>query len=398
MNIGIILDNGLNADVRVRNEIGILSNAGHSVFVLCFGFDGQQYEPVEGASITRIYIRKKTKDALFFIQNRVPFYRNLWSRRISQFIRENPVEVLHVHDLYMSKPAFDGIKMSGRAIPFILDLHENYPAAVKAYKWTRGFVRHWLTNPEVWQNKEGEYLSYASKLVVLSDSFKADLLNRFVFLRKENIAVFPNVIDLKRFESYPADISLRKPNRLTLLYFGMVAERRGIYETLEMLKAVRKAGYDAGLLVIGPVDKADRKRFREQINQPGLKDIVTHIPWIDISQLPAYMRIADICLSPLARNAQHESGVANKIYQYMFGAKPIVASGNKPQKELIETFECGLVYSSQAEYAACILKLANDPELRDKLGQNGYRNLYEKYGNGQHAADLLRIYSSLPIG
>jgi glycosyltransferase involved in cell wall biosynthesis len=81
----------------------------------------------------------------------------------------------------------------------------------------------------------------------------------------------------------------------------------------------------------------------------------------------------------------------------MFGAKPIVASDNKPQKELIEAFECGLVYSGQAEYAQSILKLANDPELRERLGKNGYRNLYKKFGNGEHTDDLLRIYASLPI-
>jgi glycosyltransferase involved in cell wall biosynthesis len=214
-------------------------------------------------------------------------------------------------------------------------------------------------------------------------------------MKKEDIVIFPNVIDLKRFESFPSDVLLPKPNRLTLLYFGMVAERRGIYETFEMLKIVREAGYDAGLLLIGPVDKADRSKFREQMDQPGLKGSITHIPWIDISQLPAYLRITDICLSPLARNAQHESGVANKIYQYMFGAKPIVASDNGPQKELIEAFECGLVYSSQAEYAQSILKLADDPELRERLGQNGYKNLYQKFGSGQHATELLRIYCNL---
>lgn len=397
MNIGIILDNDFNADGRVRNETGILRNAGHNIYVLCFGYRGRTYEPVEGVSISRIIIRRKTKDALFFLQNRMPFYRNLWSRHISRFITDNPVDVLHVHDLYMSEPAFDGIKNTGRVVPFILDLHENYPAAVMAYKWTQGIFRHWLSNPGVWQKKEGKFLSYASKLVVLSDSFQSDLTDRYTFLKKEDIAVFPNVIDLKRFESFQTEGSLPKPTRLTLLYFGIVAERRGIYETIEVLKQVRAAGCDAGLLVIGPVDKADRSKFREQMDQPGLKGIITHIPWIDISQLPAYLRITDICLSPLARNEQHESGVANKIYQYMFGAKPIVASGNKPQKELIEAFECGLVYSGQAEYAQSILKLADDPELRERLGKNGYRNLYQKFGNGEHTDDLLRIYASLPI-
>lgn len=392
MNVGIIVDNDLNSDVRVRKEIGILQNQTHNIYVLCFAFDGKSYPSIGGINVCRINISKRVKDTLFFFFNRIPVYEWMWKKEIKKFIAKNQVEVLHVHDLYMSKAAFSGIKSAGQPIRMILDLHENYPVAIGSYNWTKGWLRNLLSNPKAWIKKEPEYLGYASKVIVLSESFKFDLLSRYNFLHEENIISFPNVIDLRRFEKFQINQALKKSGKVTLLYFGVVAARRGIFETIEALLAGLSEGLNIGLLIIGPADKADRKRFFDLINRDELKKSVRYIPWIDISELVSYLHISDICLSPLVKNAQHESGVANKIFQYMYGAKPIIASDCKPQKELIESFGCGLVYSTQNEFAACIKRLAKDPGLRERLGENGYQQLYKNYDNEEFSGILLKIY------
>ena len=86
---------------------------------------------------------------------------------------------------------------------------------------------------------------------------------------------------------------------------------------------------------------------------------INHIPWIDLSELPSYLNSIDICVCPLIKNAQHESGIANKIFQYLFGAKAIIASDCLPQQQLIESFNCGLVYANEYEFLACIEQLSS---------------------------------------
>ena len=103
MKIGVIVDNELNDDKRVLREIEILKKAGHRIFVLCFGFNSRNYKPIEGINVTRIRIRKKLKDLLFFFLNSIPVYEWLWSAKIKRFIKANRIDFLHVHDLYMSK-------------------------------------------------------------------------------------------------------------------------------------------------------------------------------------------------------------------------------------------------------------------------------------------------------
>lgn len=391
-NIGIIVDNSFNSDIRVRKEVGILQKHGYRIFVLCFAFDGKIYPDIEGIKISRIKIKKRTKDIFFFFLNRIPLYEHLWKEEIKNFITENSIEILHVHDLYMSKAAHRGIKLSKHDISMILDLHENFPIAIQSYNWTKGLLRRLLSNPKVWIKKEQEYLSYASSIVVLSEFFKQELLNRYDNLNKNDIISFPNVIDFRQFESYKINPAIKKNEKVTLLYFGAVAERRGIFEAINAFKSGLKEGLNIELLIIGPVDKADNARFFDIINNPEVKESIKYIPWIDISELVTYLHISDICLSPLIKNAQHESGVANKIFQYMFGKKPVIVSDCRPQKELIESYNCGLVYSTEGEFVSCIKHLVNHPKLRKNLGKNGYQLLYKNFDSKKYEGILLSIY------
>ncbi len=394
-NIGIIVDNEFDTDIRVQKEVEILKKNGWNIFVLCFAFDNKEYPSYEDLNVIRISISRKKKNGLFFLMNTWVGYERLWTKNIIQFVNENNINLLHVHDLYMSKCTYSAIKKTNQDIPIILDLHENFPYAIQSYNWTKGWLRSFLSKPHQWIKKEKEYLSYASRLVVLSDFYKRELLDKYDFLQEEKIISFSNVIDLGQFEQFTIDTSLQRSDKVTLTYFGAVAERRGIFETLLVLERVLKEGLDIKLLIIGPIDKADKARFFNMINQNTIKNNVEYIPWIDLSELVSYMSISDIFLSPLHKNKQHESGVANKIFQYMYGAKPIIVSNCKPQQELIKSFECGLSYTTQEEYFECVTKLVKNESLRIKLGNNGCTKLYEEYGGKKYENIFLSLYEDL---
>ncbi len=392
MNIGVIVDNEFNVDIRVRKEVNILKGSGNNIFILCFGFDGKTYPQVEGVNVERIRIKKRYKDIIFGLLNTVPFYENIWRRQIKKFISRNTIDALHVHDLYMSRASYLGIKYSGKDCPLILDLHENYPAAIKSYTWTKGKVRNLLVKPDAWVKKEKEYLQYASKIIVLSEEFKEKLIERYSFLKKAGIIVYPNVIDIQRFDEFVVDKSIPKKDKTTLLYFGAVAARRGIFDVIKAVREVLSKGNEVLLLIIGPLDKADKRRFEQAINDPAIKEYVEYIPWIQLSDLPTYLQISDICLAPFLKNPQHESGVANKIFQYMYGRKPIIASDCGPQKKLIESYNCGLIFSNQAELVNDIILLSNNKNMQMEMGDNGYRALQKNYNSESFNKALIDIY------
>ncbi len=397
MKIGVVVDNDLNNDNRVIREIKILKDHNHEVFVLCFGFGRQYVDPVKGINITRISLPRKLKDTLFFFSNSIPLYELLWILRLKRFIADYQIDVLHVHDLYMSGPAHRGIKKSGRRIPFVLDLHENYPYAVTTYNWTKGLLRSTISRPLIWQKREKKLLKYARKIVVLSEEFRDVLTDRYKCLVPEDFCIFPNVPDLKQMNRNKVKTPVfpftgKIP---VLFYFGTVAERRGVFDALEVFGDLLGDGINLHLLIAGPVDKKDRTRFFGLINSSNLKANVTYIPWINYSELPGYLEISDICLAPFLKNPQHESGVANKVYDYMYGSRPVIASDCRPQRNLIDKYNCGIVYGERAEFRNAVIRLISDKNLREQMGRNGYNAVVTDLNTGRLKHNLTEMYDHL---
>jgi glycosyltransferase involved in cell wall biosynthesis len=397
MNIGIVVDNELNHDKRVLREAYILNGNGHKVYALCIGFDGKNYAEINGISVLRIPMTRLLKNTLFFLFNTIPLYEILWSSTISRFIINNKLDILHVHDLYMAKCSYKGIRKSGKNIKLVLDLHENFAYQVTTYSWTKGFLRNLLSRPGLWKRKEKEYLEYADGIVVLSDEFRDHLITKYPSLRQEEFCSVPNVPDVEQMNSYKPDLSqipFRKRCPI-LFYFGIVAERRGIFNALDVFADIIKEGKDIDFLIIGPADKKEQPLFSKTISSDELKDRIIYIPWIDLSELPSYLAISDVCIAPFLKNPQHESGVANKIFDYMLGKKPVIATDCLPQQKLIEKYECGIIYRNDAQLKEAILRLTGEPDLAVKMGNNGYLAIVNELNTGKIKEKLLSFYDTL---
>ena len=397
MKVGIVVDNELNGDIRVLREIGILKEQGFEIFVLCFGFFKSNKEPVSQTQITRINIPRKLRDILFFILNTIPAYEWLWTSNIKKFINNNNLELLHVHDLYMARAAHKGIKKAKKEIPMILDLHENYPFTIITYNWTKGFLRRHISRPNAWKKKEREYMSYADRIIVLSEDFRDTLLELYPEMKSGTFVVLPNVPDLSKPEYKNKGIAVNpfKQKFPIIFYYGVIAERRGIFDALDVLINLVNEDHHVNFLLIGPVDKKDKPLFSEITNSDLLAGRIHHIPWIESIEFPAYLEICDICVAPFHKNPQHESGVANKIYDYMLGGKPVIASNCKPQQDLIEKYNCGLIFENKTEFHDAIVKLLYNSPLRENMGENGRQAIMREYNTDIVKKNLILMYKAL---
>jgi glycosyltransferase involved in cell wall biosynthesis len=397
MKIGVILDNEFITDIRVSNEACYLKSIGYEIHILCPDFDNhKEYEILNGIYIHRFKLKKSVKNKLYGLMNILPLYELFWIRKVRKFVKSISPDYLHAHDLYMSKIAFKG---GNEKIPVILDLHENYPEAVLAFKWSSRYPHRLLTRPLAWKRKEQEYLSYAKKLIVLSNSFKDTLVNRYQNFNPDNIFVYPNVPDVPQMLSYPIKPDIfPKNDRFILFYFGGIGERRGIITCFEAIKILLEEIPSIHLLLIGPVDGQEQRDFDHYLNEPVLKERVTHYIWKDLSDFPSYTYSSDICLSPIFKDDQHESGVANKVFQYMLFGKPLIVSDCAPQIEIVEESRCGVVFSNKDadDLAAKIKFLYNNPELRNEMGENGRNAVLEKYNLEVCGTQLKLLYNSFP--
>lgn len=396
MKVGVIVDNEYHSDVRVKREVRLLKNLGYQVCVLCLSFNKTYSYKESGVTIFPIFIPRKRKNIFYFFMNTIPIYEWWWRKNVKRFLNDHDLGIIHTHDLYMSKCVRRGIDASKKIVPMILDLHENYPHAIQSYKWTKGFLRSFLVRPKHWMKKEGKYLKYADRLVVLSEDFKQLLMKRYSFLSEEHVTVFPNVVDTEEFDDFQIENVeselLAKPR---VLYFGIVADRRGIFRSLKACEELLDQGMKFSLVVIGPVDSGDKEKFFREIKKPIFNNALCYIPWIELAKLPSYLNACDIALAPFDKNPQHESGIANKIFQYMYGNLPVLASNCKPQQELIEKHKIGEIFTSDEELTQKLRQLIESEKDRKEMGERAHEVLMTEFHQDAFIPQFKALYEGL---
>lgn len=104
-----------------------------------------------------------------------------------------------------------------------------------------------------------------------------------------------------------------------------------------------------------------------------------------------------VCISPLLRNLHHDTTYANKIFQYMALAKPLLVSDATAQKNIIIEAGCGLVHEAgnTEEYVKNMITLYQDPEKRSKLGALGKEFITQKFNWEITGKTLVKLYEDL---
>jgi glycosyltransferase involved in cell wall biosynthesis len=229
---------------------------------------------------------------------------------------------------------------------------------------------------------------------VTNKHYRDILLSKYIWLKEENVSVYENVPDINKLRSYPIDTNIfDKQDKYIIFYFGIISERRGILTAISAVKQLHTKYPHIHLLLIGPIDNAEKSLFQSSLNE----EFITHYDWKDISLLPSYLSISDICICPLIKNEQHDSCFANKIYQYSLFGKPLIVSNCTPQEEFVLENNNGLVFRSDdfIDLANKIEYILNNPEISKVYGLNGQIAVENKYNKEKKKEELLNSYRQL---
>ena len=106
MKIGMILDDIFPPDPRVENEAITLINSGHEVFLFCLTYGNQKlHENINGIQIRR-YKSNKIIYKLSALSYDFFGYRMIMKPKIDDFIKENSIEVIHIHDIRIAAVSY----------------------------------------------------------------------------------------------------------------------------------------------------------------------------------------------------------------------------------------------------------------------------------------------------
>ena len=183
----------------------------------------------------------------------------------------------------------------------------------------------------------------------------------------DRITVIPNGIDPNRFPVYENSIArkaaLGLADKIVLGFAGFIRSWHGLDRVLDMLA---QPGTPSRLHFHVVGDGPTRLELEQQAGRLGIRDRVTFAGLVDRDAVASHVAAFDIALQP--KSVAYASPL--KLFEYMALGKAIVAPDQPNIREILTDEANALLFDPDrpAAMTAAILRLADDPALRERLG------------------------------
>jgi glycosyltransferase involved in cell wall biosynthesis len=336
---------GASSRIRIYQYLKGLKDQGFDLTVSPFFWDGYQQELYEG--------RRPAIIALC---------RALWERLVVIRAARNYDVVWLEYEVLPWLPASCERWLHSQGMPVIVDYDD---AIFHRYGQSRHFfVRHFL-------GRKIDFIMRKAKIVTVGNSYLAE---HAAAVGAARVEVLPSVVDLERFRPRPKAPPL---DRLVIGWIGSPSTTRYLALIRDALAEVCRLRKVRLIFVgSGPLDFA------------GLP--VETIPWSESKEVEL-LQSFDIGVMPLSDEPWERGKCGFKLIQYMACAVPVVATPVGVNRVLVQPGCNGYLAESQEEWVVALLRLIDNPELRQSQGMAGRRLVEERYCTGKVAAQLASL-------
>ena len=193
------------------------------------------------------------------------------------------------------------------------------------------------------------------------------------------VHLIPTCLDVAR---YPLARHDPDSPRVKLAWIGSSSTIRGLERIREVLDRLGKRLPQLELKVI-----CDRSLLLNHLP-------VAFCPWREATET-AELADADIGISWLPDDGWSAGKCALKVLQYMAAGLPVVANPVGMQKKLVRPGETGFLVETPEEWEEAVHRLAQDADLRRRMGLAGRRLVEAEYQVSRGASAWERVLQSL---
>jgi glycosyltransferase involved in cell wall biosynthesis len=320
-----------------------------------------------------------------------PFFLSpFWAHALQQQITSFRPERLIVRDLPLAPLALALGRRAG--IPVIADFAEPYPDSLRSRLEFENlsFASRLVRNPRAAERVERAVVRRIDRALVVCPE-AGQRLERQGLPRGRWVEV-GNTPRLASFapKGAPTPELDGFEERFTLFFSGLLAGDRGLevaVDALALLAAREPERY--ALVIVGEGPK--RAPLAAQAQRLGIAQSVRLPGFIGHDRLPDLIARVDAGLLPFHACPHINATLANKLFEYMALALPVIVSDVPPMLRVLAETSCGLSFHSgdAADLARQITRLAGDRDAARRYGEAGAEAVRERYHWEVDAARLV---------
>lgn len=179
-----------------------------------------------------------------------------------------------------------------------------------------------------------------------------------------------------------------KHNTVKLLFVGRISEEKGLDVLIESLSKLKWKDVRLTIVGTGPTTLIDDLKNRAE--KVGVSD---RIDWKGFAEnVYSEIVVSDICISP--SRAQEAFGLT--LLEYMSQGKPVIATNNGAQNEIITNGIDGLLVQPESvqNLSEAIGRLISDDTLRENMGKAAYQTFMDKFSYPVFFQKMKEVYEN----
>ncbi len=398
----MIVDGAYPNDIRVRKEAEALAEKGKKVLVVCPRKKNDlEFETVNNVSIFRIGKNYTiAKKGIYDIIESATNINPLFYFGLKKAFKKYKIDYLHVHDLPL---AGTGFKFKNNVKKIYLDLHENYPEALKTwFLWKQNSVikvkNALFFNSENWSKKEKKYCEKYDKVICVVEEMKAKLIAKFN-IENEKLIVVSNH-EKKSFaanfnEEVAQNIISNKDFSIT--YVGGFGPHRGLQTAIEAMPKVVKHIPNAKLFLIGKGSADVETKLRDIVKEFNVENSVVFVGYRPFKEVSTIMQKTNINIIPHLANDHTDNTIPHKLFQIMMSKSLLLVSSCKPLKRIVTKYNAGVVFNADDanDFAKKIISIHQNYDEYQIKTQNAFDAVMTKGENWeQESLKLFNLYAN----
>lgn len=235
---------------------------------------------------------------------------------------------------------------------------------------------------------------YCNKVTAMTEQMKESLVD--LGCPEEKIIIHYHGIDAQKF-FVARDYNTSET--VNLLMTSALEPKKGHLFLLKAIKECINNGFGNFRLHILNTGRCRKKVFSE-IRKMNLNDNIVYHPQYVYGSAEHHemLESADIFIQPSITDKQgNKEGIPGTMVEAMASGLPIIATRHAGIPEIIENEESGMLINENdiEAFASNIMLLANDKDLRQKLGTQAQKQAQNNLDIRKKQAELEKIYDSM---
>jgi glycosyltransferase involved in cell wall biosynthesis len=402
MNIGMILESYYPEDIRITKEASALISSGYQVYLLCKRRQGEkEEETINGIHIFRIKAgtRLYTK-ALYDSINSIFWKYPIFYRSILKFIRNFSIDIIHVHDLPLSRSAIKAARIMN--VKVVVDMHENYPAGLATWSTHKKnpivkLKNMLLFNYKKWYENERKVVHSADHIIAVVDEMKHRLHKRHsISLSKITTVTNSEPTNFITNKKYKEEIIKDFNSKFIVLYIGGFGPHRGLDTAVKAVSYIKEKIPDFLLLLIGK--GSIKAELVQLVIDKNLDEYVRFVDFQPFENVFTFMKRADINLIPHKKNEHTDHTIPHKLYQSLMVGKPTLVSDCDPLKRVISETSGAYIFKAENPESLShkVIEIYSNSEEAKLFAEKGIKaTIYGTHNWENDSKNLISLYNSL---